>query len=65
MKMHPVKSSNLTHIGYEDGKMHVTYKSGHTYEFSVTPEQHKELMAAESHGKHLNKLGIKGTKVNQ
>jgi len=64
--MTPVKSSNITHIGHEGDMMHVTYKSGNTYAFQgVNPEQHAELMSADSHGKHLAQMGLKGVKVEK
>jgi hypothetical protein len=55
--MRPVKSSNLTHIGYDEAsrELHVTYKSGKTYVWpDVDPDFHQRLMAAESHGKFMN-----------
>lgn len=66
MIMKPVKSSNITHIGHDGDMMHVTYKSGNTYAFKdVSQEQHAELMSAESHGKHLAGMGLKGVKVEK
>ena len=66
MKMQEVKSSNITHLGHEGNTLHVTYSSGHTYEFNdVTEDKFKALMGAESHGKHLHKMGIKGTKLKK
>lgn len=66
MKLRPVKSSNITHIGHKGDKLHVTYSSGHTYEFDgVKADQHKALMGAKSHGKHLSGMGIKGKKLEK
>ncbi len=66
MKMHPVKSSNITHIGHKDNTLHVTYSSGHTYAFdNVSKEHHENLMKADSKGKHLTGMGIKGKKLEK
>ena len=65
MKMIPVKSAGITHVGH-DGKntMHVAYSSGHTYKFdNVSALQYRELMKDPSIGRHLAGLKIKGTKV--
>ena len=65
MKLHPVKSSNITHIGHDGDKtMHVKYSSGDTYEFHpVTEDQHAKLIKSDSKGSHLHKMGIKGKKL--
>lgn len=64
MTMTPVKSSNLTHIGHHGTTLHVTYKGGATYRFEpVSAEQYAGLMAADSKGKALVALGIKGVKI--
>jgi len=66
LKMHPVKSSNITHIGHDNNTLHVTYSSGQTYEFKdVTEDQFHKLMAAKSHGKYLNKMNIIGEKLKK
>jgi KTSC domain len=66
MKMHAVKSSNIKAIGYNNNTMRVEFKNGDSYEyFGVTPYQHKELMAAQSIGSHLFKMGIKGKKIEK
>lgn len=66
MKMHTVKSSNITHIGHKGDKMHVTYSSGHTYAFdNVSKDQHENLMKSDSKGKHLSGMGIKGKKLEK
>ena len=62
MKMHPVQSSHITHIGYDNGELHVTYKGGKTYTFSgCTSRQFDELMQAESKGKHLRTMTLTQT----
>ena len=56
MKLHAVKSSNVSKIGYspETKTMHVEYAGGGTYAYhGVSADQHKALMAAPSIGKHL------------
>jgi KTSC domain len=66
MEMNPVKSSNITHIGHDGTTMRVTYKSGDTYEFNgIPPHDHAKLMAADSKGSHLFKMGVKGVKVKK
>lgn len=66
MRMHEVKSSNITHIGHKDNTLHVTYSSGHTYAFDdVSKADHDKLMQADSKGKHLNGMGIKGIKLEK
>jgi len=53
--MKPVASSNISHIGYADGALTVRFHSGNEYTYhGVTPQEHDELMAADSKGKHLN-----------
>lgn len=64
MKMVPVKSSNLTHIGHHGHTLHVTYKGGVKYRFEPVPVGiFNQLMAAESKGKFLMAMGIKGVKI--
>lgn len=54
MQMQPVTSSNVVAIGYENGTMHVQFKSG-TYRYdNVSEEFYNRLMAAESKGRFLN-----------
>lgn len=56
--MTPVKSSAITHIGYDASNhvLTVKYHSGETYAFhAVKPEKYAALMAADSIGKHMAK----------
>lgn len=54
IKMQEVESSNVTHVGYKDGVLAVTFKGGKTYHYSDVPaEIHAGLMSAESVGKYL------------
>ena len=55
MIMHPVNSSNLTSVGYENGTLYITFHSGETYSYSGVPETiYHGLMAAGSHGKYFH-----------
>lgn len=57
MKMEPVKSSNISHVGYDPnaGVLGVKFKSGGEYHFhGITPEQHASLRGAPSLGSHLH-----------
>lgn len=64
MKMLPVSSSNIVAIGYENGTMHVQFKSG-TYRYdNVSALFHKELMNYPSKGAYLSRSGLKGTRIS-
>lgn len=63
MKMQPVKSSNIVAIGYKNRTLQVEYKNG-TYRFEdVSEETYNKLMAADSKGKFLAGLKLKGARV--
>jgi hypothetical protein len=65
MKLCNVVSSNIDSIGHENGVMRVKFKNGGTYEYQgVTPEQFVAMKSAESVGKHLNSMGIKGKRID-
>lgn len=56
--MHPVQSSNISHVGYDAParRMHIKFKTGGHYHYAdVPPETHEEFMKAESKGKHFSK----------
>jgi hypothetical protein len=55
--MKAVESSTISHIGFEDGKLHVRFKSSpkHVYEYDATAEEYKAFMAADSKGSHHHK----------
>ena len=58
MQMTPVKSSNISAIGYDPAtkELHVKFKSGETYAYgNVDEKAHAALMAAPSIGGHLSK----------
>jgi hypothetical protein len=64
MKMTPVKSSHVTHIGHHGETLHVTYKGGSTYRLHpVTEEQYQILMDSDSKGAALRAMGVRGTKI--
>ena len=57
----PVKSSNVVSVGHcpDSKRLHIEFANG-VYEFDgVSADQHRELMAAESKGKHFHQF-IKG-----
>lgn len=56
MKMISVKSSNVQKIGYEAGELHVLYKTGLYRWLDVEPQDHEDLMKAESKGSHLRSV---------
>jgi hypothetical protein len=61
---HKVTSSNIDSIAYKMGVLHVRFKNGGLYEYlGVSPEQFMSLKEAESVGKHLNGMCLKGKKV--
>jgi hypothetical protein len=54
--MKPVKSSNINAVGYDPTEkvLHIEFSSGNTYSYAgVEPEQHAELINAESVGRHF------------
>jgi hypothetical protein len=57
-------SSNILSTAHEGNVMQVTFKHGGTYEYPlVDAYTHSQLRTAESAGKFLNSLGIKGIKL--
>ena len=59
--MKPVDSSTISHIGHENGKLSVRFKSNPkvVYEYEATEDEHKALIGADSIGSHFHKF-IKG-----
>lgn len=52
-----VKSSTISHIGYNDEthEMQITFNHGGTYSYQgISPETHQGLITAESVGKHFH-----------
>ncbi len=63
---HHVTSSNIESVAHKGTVLHVKFKHGGTYEYlDVSQEQFLGLKHAESVGKHLNSMGLKGKKVTQ
>lgn len=66
MKHHSVTSSNVCSIAHKGTVLHVKFRHGGIYEYlNVSQEQFEELKGAESVGKHLNSMGLKGRKVTE
>jgi len=65
IKMQAVESSNVSAIGHHHGDvLRVRFKSGGLYDYiGVTEPMFKQIAQAESVGKAINGLGIKGNKV--
>lgn len=64
MKMQEVKSSNIAAVGHAFDILFVEFKNGSTYRYNgVTEEQFNKLLSAGSIGKHLNSMGVKGTRI--
>lgn len=59
MKRTPVKSSAIVSVGYdpEEKRLHVEFNGGNVYECvsPVEPEEHEQLMSADSIGRHYTK----------
>lgn len=64
MDMTPVDSSAVSAIGWEDGVMHIRYKSGETYAFAGVSEDDAEaLKHAPSIGRELRNIGVPGVRL--
>lgn len=67
IQLTPVKSSNITELGWNDGVLHVRFKNGGLFSYSgVTNAMYNDLLAAESIGAHFSKhirTKHKGTKL--
>jgi hypothetical protein len=65
--MTPVKSSNITELGWSDGVLHVKFSNGGLFSYSgITSQMYEELMKAPSIGSHFGKhlrTKHKGTKL--
>lgn len=63
----PVKSSNITKLGWNDGVLHVEFSNGGLFSYSgITNAMYNELLNAESIGSHFAKhirSKHKGTKL--
>jgi hypothetical protein len=57
MNMHPVKSSNISALGYDAEKkeLHVQFTNGTSYSYAGVPEhEYKSLASADSVGKRFH-----------
>ncbi len=65
MDMIPVDSKAIESIGHDGADtLRVQYKNGGLYDFNgVHPAEVNAILQADSAGKYLNSLGIKGEKV--
>lgn len=62
MQHHGVKSSMVSSIAHKGDVLHVTFKGGKTYEYQgVSASQFHALQNADSIGRHLNAMKIKGS----
>ena len=58
MARQPVTSSNISAIGYdaETNTLEIEFKGGSVYSYpGVTPDQHQQLLNADSVGSHFHK----------
>lgn len=61
MNRTPVKSSYIDSIGYEDGIIEITYRSGKVYRYIGVPaDEYESVMGAESIGKAFKEHILKG-----
>ena len=67
IQLTPVKSSNITKLGWNDGVLHVEFSNGGLFSYSgVTSQMYNELLEAKSIGAHFAKhirTKHKGTKL--
>ena len=67
IQLTPVKSSNISKLGWNDGVLHVEFSNGGLFSYSgVTSQMYEELMKAKSIGSHFGKHirpKHKGTKL--
>lgn len=55
MVMNPVRSSDLSSVGYENGTLYIKFNSGGLYAYSGVPDSvFNDLMSAASHGKYFH-----------
>lgn len=67
MQFHPVSSSNVSHVGFENGVIGVRFKNGSEYNYhGFTQHDHSALLHAESIGRHLsNHIKLRATHVKK
>ena len=58
--MHPVTSTNLSTVGWQDGTLYITFRSGKKYKYLNVPEfMGRDILQASSPGNYFNK-NVKG-----
>jgi hypothetical protein len=67
-KHHFTQSSSIAHCDYldADGKMHIGFQSGHTYEYECDKSVYEGLKAAKSAGEYFHRfirVNYKGKKI--
>jgi hypothetical protein len=71
MERHPVKSSNVKAVGYDEEQkvLEVEFKSGGIYQYTgVQPEMYADLLAAESVGRFVSQVvraGRRGLRIEE
>ena len=67
IQLTPVKSSNISKLGWNDGVLHVEFSNGGLFSYSgITSQMYDELLKAPSIGAHFGKHirpKHKGTKL--
>jgi hypothetical protein len=53
--MYSVASSNISSVGFANGKLFVEFKSGKTYSYDATESEVNTLKKAESIGSHFSR----------
>lgn len=55
--MKEVQSSNISHVGYDGGKMTIRFRSGAEWTYADVPEElHTRMMAAHDAGESVGKF---------
>lgn len=63
--MHPVTSSNLSYVGWQDGTLYITFHSGKKYKYNNVPENvFNDLKNSSSVGKTFNTI-IRGNYTSE
>lgn len=63
MKLIPVKSSNISHVGWHEGTMEVHFQNGGQYQYHDVPQDiYFRLLQSQSKGKFLNREVVQPNK---
>jgi len=67
MEMMPVNSSHIEKIGHDgQNTMFIQFKGGRQYRYDgVSPDDFAGLQNAESKGRYLRTMGVKGVRVEE